>query len=65
MLGGAGFATVVLTRLWSVDEYWWVARDDAVITLSHAKNAADFGSIGVSPGDRVEGFSSPLQFAAA
>ena len=65
LLGGLGFAALLLGRLWSVDDYNWIARDDAVITLSHAKNAADFGTIGVSPGDRVEGFSSPLQFAAA
>ena len=38
-------------------------RDDAVITLSHARNLVDFGSIGVDPaGARVEGFSAPLQF---
>jgi hypothetical protein len=64
--GAAVFSTVILVRLWTVSEYSWIARDDAVITLSHAKNAADFGTIGVSPGgDRVEGFSSPLQFAFA
>ena len=33
-----------------------------MITLSHAQNFVQFGTIGVSPGDRVEGFSSPLQF---
>ena len=38
-------------------------RDDAVITLSHAKNLVDYGSIGVdAAGARVEGFSTPLQF---
>lgn len=49
-------------RLASVDSRWWLARDDAVITFSHARNLVRFGSIGVSPGDRVEGFSSPIQF---
>lgn len=53
-------------RLARVPTAWWIARDDGVITLSHARNLADHGSVGVSPGaDRVEGFSSPLQFAAA
>ena len=49
-------------RLSSVDSYLWIARDDAVITFSHARNLVQFGSVGVSPGDRVEGFSSPVQF---
>jgi hypothetical protein len=50
------------SRLALVPVNWWRWRDDAVITLSHAHNFVKFGSIGVSPGDRVEGFSSPLQF---
>ena len=50
-------------RLFSVPVGWWRWRDDAVITLSHAQNLVQFGSIGVSIGDRTEGFSSPLQFA--
>jgi hypothetical protein len=38
-------------------------RDDAVITLSHAKNLVEYGAIGVdAAGARVEGFSTPLQF---
>ncbi|MEY4575806.1 MAG: hypothetical protein RL701_509, partial [Pseudomonadota bacterium] len=38
-------------------------RDDAVITLSHAKNLVEYGAIGVdAAGARVEGFSAPLQF---
>ncbi|HVZ33760.1 MAG TPA: hypothetical protein VG963_15115, partial [Polyangiaceae bacterium] len=42
----------------------WIHRDDGVITLSHARNLVDFGFVGVSPsGERVEGFSAPLQFA--
>lgn len=56
---------IIFVRLGSVPETLWIARDDAVITLSHARNAADFGSIGVSPGDRTEGFSSPLHFVVA
>ncbi len=51
-------------RLAHIPQEFWRWRDDAVITLSHARNFVEFGSIGVSPGgDRVEGFSSPLQFA--
>ena len=42
---------------------YWRNRDDGVITLSHAKNLVDFGFVGVNPsGERVEGYSSPLQF---
>lgn len=38
-------------------------RDDGIITLSHAKNFVDHGFIGVNEaGERVEGYSSPLQF---
>lgn len=38
-------------------------RDDAVITLSHAKNLVEYGSVGIdAAGARVEGFSTPLQF---
>ncbi|MCS7260489.1 MAG: hypothetical protein NZ765_06870, partial [Anaerolineae bacterium] len=42
--------------------YYW-GRDDAVITLSHARNLVDYGFISVNPsGGRVEGYSSPAQF---
>lgn len=58
-------AVLVSRRLGSVDESWWIARDDAVITFSHARNLVEAGSIGVSHGDRVEGFSSPVQFLLA
>lgn len=44
-------------------EAFYIDRDDGIITLSHARNWIDFGFIGVNPsGERVEGFSSPLQF---
>ncbi len=43
---------------------WFAIRDDGVITLSHAKNWVEYGFIGVNPsGERIEAFSSPLQFA--
>ena len=42
---------------------YYLNRDDAIITLSHARNLIDFGFIGVNPsGERIEGFSAPLQF---
>lgn len=63
-LGGAA-GLLLWWRLVSVPSSWWMARDDAVITLSHARNLVQSGSIGVSPGDRVEGYSSPLQFLLA
>lgn len=63
ILGGFGWLSVFGLKLTSVPEGWWRWRDDAVITLSHARNALEEGSIGVSPGgDRTEGYSSPLQF---
>ena len=38
------------------------ARDDGVITMSHARNLVEYGFIGVGPsGERVEGYSAPLQ----
>jgi hypothetical protein len=41
-------------------------RDDALVTLSHARGLADVGTVSVSvSGSRVEGYSAPLQFAAA
>lgn len=64
---GAGVSAILALGLaWlglsTVASNWWLARDDAVITFSHARNLIEFGTVGVSPGDRVEGFSSPLQF---
>jgi hypothetical protein len=41
-------------------------RDDALITLSHARGLVDVGSVSVSvSGSRVEGYSTPLQFGLA
>jgi hypothetical protein len=41
-------------------------RDDGLVTLSHARGLADVGTVSVSiSGSRVEGYSTPLQFAAA
>jgi len=66
LTGSLSWLFLAWLRVRNIPTEWWRWRDDAVITLSHAKNFADYGSIGVSPGiDRVEGFSAPLQFLAA
>jgi hypothetical protein len=45
------------------DPALWQFRDDAIITLSHARGLLDTGSVSVSAsGARVSGFSAPLQF---
>lgn len=54
------WAAAFTIRLATVPATWWQWRDDAVITLSHSLNLVQFGTVGVSPGDRSEGFSSPL-----
>lgn len=41
-------------------------RDDALITLSHARGLVEVGTVSVSvSGSRVEGYSTPLQFGLA
>ncbi|HSV34814.1 MAG TPA: hypothetical protein VLI46_04615, partial [Ramlibacter sp.] len=63
LLGGLIFLAVFQWRYASINPDLYRYRDDGVITLSHAKNLIDFGFIGVNPsGERVEGFSAPLQF---
>ena len=45
---------------WKAGDY--EVRDDGVITLSHARNLAEYNTIGINPaGERVEGFSAPVQ----
>ena len=65
----AGAAFWVVYGLWSLSRVpteWWRWRDDAVITLSHARGLAEFGYPAVSASaERVEGASSPLQMLAA
>jgi hypothetical protein len=61
----AFFCFVVVSfyaRLYFSNYDYWQFRDDSVIHLSHAKNLAEFGSIGLSPGDRTEAMSSPLNY---
>lgn len=61
--GAASFWWAFDNQLRSLSPSDYECRDDAVITLSHARNLVEFGFIGVSPsGERVEGFSAPLQF---
>lgn len=63
LVGACLFAFVFSYRLSDVPADNYQFRDDAVITLSHARNLVEFGFIGVSPsGERVQGFSAPLQF---
>ena len=54
--------TVLVGRTLFANPDFWKYRDDSVIHLSHAKNFALFGSIGLSAGDRTEAMSSPLNY---
>ena len=64
--GAVAFTATFYSHLHRVAETRYADRDDAVITLSHARNLVEYGFIGVSPsGERVEGFSAPLQFFVA
>jgi hypothetical protein len=66
VIGAVVFATVFTAALSRVPANNYEARDDGLITLSHARNLVEFGFIGVSPsGERIEGFSAPLQFLTA
>jgi hypothetical protein len=66
LLGAVAFFVIFYVQLSSAAPAHYSDRDDAVITLSHARNLAQYGFIGVSPsGERVEGFSAPLQFWVA
>ncbi|HEX9368396.1 MAG TPA: hypothetical protein VF921_17325, partial [Vicinamibacterales bacterium] len=63
LLGAAAFLLAFHHKAAEVPPANYADRDDAVITLSHARNLVEYGFIGVSPsGERVEGFSAPLQF---
>jgi hypothetical protein len=66
LLGAAAFFGAFTYQLSKLPAANYEVRDDAVVTLSHARNLVDFGFIGVSPsGERIEGFSAPLQFWVA
>ena len=63
LIGGLIFLAAFYWRYWGIDNRLYHARDDGVITMSHAKNWVEYGFIGVNPsGDRVEGYSAPAQF---
>jgi hypothetical protein len=66
LLGMLAFDVTFRHQLHAVPPSNYEVRDDAVITLSHARNLVEWGFIGVSPsGERIEGFSAPLQFWVA
>ncbi|MCF6283929.1 MAG: hypothetical protein L3K26_01875 [Candidatus Hydrogenedentes bacterium] len=63
LIAGLLFYGVFWLGYRQIDENLYINRDDAIITVSHARNFVEYGSIGVNPsGERVEGYSSPLQF---
>jgi hypothetical protein len=66
LLRPGAFLTVILlgiyARISTSSTLFWQYRDDSVIHLSHAKNLAMYGSVGLSPGDRTEAMSSPLNY---
>ena len=63
LLGGLIFVCVFHWAYSSIPDGYYQVRDDAVITMSHARNLVDYGFIGVNPsGGRVEGYSAPAQF---
>ncbi|MCA9756024.1 MAG: hypothetical protein KDA27_09500 [Candidatus Eisenbacteria bacterium] len=64
VFGGLLLCLVFGLRLALIPDDFYVDRDDGVITMSHARNLVDYGFVGVNPsGERVEGFSAPVQFA--
>ena len=63
LIAGAIFLGFYSLAISKIPTNFYQARDDGVITMSHAKNLAKFGTISInSSGERVEGFSSPLEF---
>jgi hypothetical protein len=63
VLGGLLFVALFAHAYSEIPNYFYEYRDDGIITLSHARNLVEFGSIGVDPsGNRLEGFSAPAQF---
>jgi hypothetical protein len=66
VFGAIAFSLIFRLNLARVPAANYESRDDALITLSHARNLVEYGFIGVSPsGERIEGFSAPLQFMVA
>ena len=69
LLGGLLFVLIFEMAYDGIPDHLYQARDDGVITMSHARNLVDYGFIGINPsGGRVEGYSAPVQlflYAAA
>ena len=69
LLAGIGSAVWLLgltTSLSHVPSVFYLYRDDAIITLTEAMNFARHGVATFSPGgERVYGFSNPLEFSIA
>lgn len=64
--GAAVWAAVGVFMVLRAPSAWWRWRDDAVITLSHARGLVEFGHPTVSAsGQRVDGATAPLQMLAA
>ncbi|MFC1572023.1 hypothetical protein ACFL6M_00330 [Candidatus Eisenbacteria bacterium] len=62
-MGGLIFVAILSWAYSRIPTDYYEARDDGVITLSHARNLVDHGFIGVGPSsERVEGYSAPAQF---
>lgn len=62
LLAALVFYSVFWVGYRQIDSDLYRNRDDGIITVSHARNLVEYGSIGVNPsGERVEGYSSPLQ----
>ena len=63
LIGGLIFLGIFLWGYQRIPVDYYENRDDGIITLSHAKNLADYGTVSVNPsGERVEAFSAPTQF---
>ncbi len=63
LIGGIVFSVLFHFAYSKIEPHNYQARDDGIITMSHAKNWVDYGFIGVAPsGGRVEGYSAPVQF---
>lgn len=63
LIGGLVFLLFFYWAYSNLENDFYQVRDDGVITMSHAKNLVEHGFIGIAPsGERVEGYSAPLQF---
>lgn len=64
LLGGFLFTIIFYLGYQGIDNNFYEARDDGVITMSVGKNLVEHGFLGVNPsGPKVEASSSPVQTA--